>query len=63
MSTEMQRAADEEIKKLRFCHICGNLVKLQVYSFKYPKIYFSCPVCGEIILFKERKIVPRDNYY
>ncbi|MHA1220537.1 MAG: hypothetical protein ACTSQB_02275 [Candidatus Heimdallarchaeota archaeon] len=62
MSTEMQRAASEELKKMRFCHLCGNLVKLKVYSYQYPRIYFSCPICGEIILFKERKIIPKDRY-
>ena len=62
MGTEIQRAAAEELKKMRFCHICGNLVKLRVDSIVYPKIFFSCPVCGEIILFKERKIVQQDRY-
>ncbi len=63
MSTEMQRAADEELKILRFCHVCGQLVKLKVYSYQFPRIYFSCPNCGEIILFKERKIAPRDQHW
>jgi DNA-directed RNA polymerase subunit RPC12/RpoP len=62
MSTEMQRAAEEELKLLRFCHICGQLIQLKVYSYRYPRIYFSCPHCGEIILYKERKIIPREQY-
>ncbi|MBN1330489.1 MAG: hypothetical protein JXA54_13525 [Candidatus Heimdallarchaeota archaeon] len=62
MSTEMQRAASEELKKLRFCQICGKVVQLKIYSYQYPRIYFSCPYCGEVILFKERKILP-NNYF
>lgn len=49
---DWQREAREEMKTLRFCPNCGQLITLKFKEHKYYQNFYSCPRCGDTILSK-----------
>ena len=49
---DWRREAKEEVKTLRFCPNCFQLVELKLREHKYYQNFYACSLCGEIILKK-----------
>ena len=62
MATEWARIVEEEVKVQRFCPFCGQTVTIKFREYKFPRIIFACPNCGEAILVKEKAIAPRPKW-
>ena len=58
---DWRREAKEEIKTLRFCPQCGNLVKLKLQEHKHFRNWYGCPLCGELVLSKITVSSPLTN--
>lgn len=61
MTTEYQRIIDTELKPPRFCPTCNNLIFLKFREYRFPKILFACPICGEIVLVIEKELPLRTD--
>lgn len=49
---DWRKEAQEEIKTLRFCPNCNQLVLIKLKEHKYYQNVYSCTRCGEPILKK-----------
>ena len=58
---DWQREANEEMKTLRFCPNCSNIVRLKFKEHKYYQNFYSCPECGDTIFSKGMIRMP--SYY
>ena len=52
MLIDWRREAKKELKTLRFCPNCCQLVTLKLKEHKYYQNFYSCEICGEVILKK-----------
>ncbi|MGC9781375.1 MAG: hypothetical protein HZR80_19190 [Candidatus Heimdallarchaeota archaeon] len=52
MLVDWRREAKEELKTLRFCPNCCQLVTLKLKEHKYYQNFYACEICGETILSK-----------
>ncbi|MFW9922622.1 MAG: hypothetical protein ACFFDW_04945 [Candidatus Thorarchaeota archaeon] len=60
---DWQREANEEMKTLRFCPNCSEIVQLKFKEHKYYQNFYLCPKCGETILSRGLIRIPQPYGY